>query len=124
MDDEVALRTTISNMLKRIGFEHVEVAASGEEALDLYKKAVQAKQPFDVVILDLTVPGGMGGKETMEKLLEVDPGVVAIVSSGYANEAIMADYINYGFKGVIVKPYTFDELKSTLHELINSLKNN
>ncbi|MCX6005683.1 MAG: PAS domain S-box protein, partial [Chloroflexi bacterium] len=124
MDDEAALRTTISNMLKRLGFEHIEVAASGEEALDLYTKALQAKQPFDVVILDLTVPGGLGGKETMEKLREVDPKVVAIVSSGYANEAIMAEYTKYGFKGVIAKPYTFDELKSTLHELMDSLKHN
>lgn len=124
MDDEAALRTTISTMLKRLGFEHIEVAASGEEAMDLYKKALQAKQPFDVVILDLTVPGGMGGRETIEKLREVDPKVIAIVSSGYANEAIMADYTKYGFKGVIVKPYTFDELKSTLHELMDSLKHN
>ncbi|MGD0854739.1 MAG: PAS domain S-box protein, partial [Dehalococcoidia bacterium] len=124
MDDEAALRTTISNMLKRLGFEHIEVAATGEEALDLYKKALQAKQPFDVVILDLTVPGGMGGKETLEKLREVDPKVVAVVSSGYANEAIMADYTKYGFKGVIAKPYTFDELKSTLHELMDGLQHN
>ena len=122
MDDEAALRTIISNMLKRLGFGHIEVAASGEEALGLYINALQTKQPFDVVILDLTVPGGMGGKETLEKLLEVDPKVVAIVSSGYANEAIMSDYTRYGFKGVIVKPYTFDELKSALQEITEHLK--
>ncbi|MBN1691415.1 MAG: PAS domain S-box protein [Dehalococcoidia bacterium] len=119
MDDEAALRTTIASMLKRLGCEHVVTAASGEEALDIYRDALQAQEPFDLVILDLTVPGGMGGKETMEKLCEMDPSVTAVVSSGYANEAIMSEYTSYGFKGVIVKPYTFDELRSILQQILN-----
>ena len=124
MDDEASLRTILENMLTRLGFEHTALAGKGEEALDLYSKALQGKQPFDVVILDLTVPGGMGGQETMEKLLEIDPGVVSIISSGYANEEVMSDYAKYGFKAVIVKPYTFDELKSTMRALMDTIQHN
>jgi PAS domain S-box-containing protein len=121
MDDDAALRATIKSMLKHIGFEHVTTAASGEEAIRLYRKALTLKEPFDTVILDLTVPGGMGGKETMEKLLEIDQGVVAIVSSGYTEESAMAEYEKYGFKGVITKPYTADELKRALYLVLGEL---
>jgi DNA-binding NarL/FixJ family response regulator len=75
--------------------------------------------PFDVVILDLTVPGGMGGRETIQRLIEIDPGVKAIVSSGYANDPIMADYLSYGFSGVASKPYTIKEISEILNKMID-----
>ncbi len=120
MDDEPALRETIKSMLIRMGFERVDTAGNGEEALKLYQEAMDIKEPFDAVILDLTVPGGMGGSETLAKLLEINPGVVAVVSSGYATEPVMADFGKYGFKGVIIKPYTFDDLFKTMHSIMGS----
>ena len=77
-----------------------------------------AANEFDVVILDLTVPGGMGGRETMEKLLKIDPAVKAIVCSGYSNDPIMTEYAKYGFRGVIAKPYEPEELGKTLCRII------
>jgi DNA-binding NarL/FixJ family response regulator len=75
-------------------------------------------QPFDVVIMDLTIPGGMGGKEAIKKLLEIDPKVKAIVSSGYSTDPVMADFRSYGFSGVAVKPYNIEELSEILDKVI------
>ena len=105
-------------MLCMIGYD-VAVARDGKEALKLYKDAKKKKKPFDVVILDLTVPAGMGGKETLEKLVEFDPCVKAVVSSGYSNDPIMSEYEKYGFKAVIAKPYTVKELSDTLNRVMN-----
>ena len=117
MDDEEAIRKVAGNMLKHLGYE-VEFAEEGAQAIELYKKARESGDPFDLVILDLTVPGGMGGKEAIQKLLEIDPEVKAIVSSGYSNDPIMADYRKYGFRGVIAKPYKLRELSEELHRVI------
>ena len=81
---------------------------------------MQENTPFDAVIMDLTVPGGMGGKETMEKLLEIDPSVTAIVSSGYANDPIMSNYKQYGFSGVVPKPYKIEDVNKVLKDLLHS----
>jgi len=78
-----------------------------------------ATEHFDVIIMDLTIPGGMGGKEAIGKLLEVDPWVKAIVSSGYSNDPIMSEYRKYGFRGVATKPYKIEELSKILHEVIS-----
>ena len=80
---------------------------------------MELNQPFDAVIMDLTIPGGMGGKEAIKRLLEIDPEVKAIVSSGYSNDPIMADFKKYGFCGVVAKPYTLEELGEALSVLIN-----
>ena len=117
MDDEEAVREVAGNMLKFLGYK-VEFARDGIEAIELYKKAKESGKPFDAVILDLTVPGGMGGKEAFGKLLEIDPEVKAIVSSGYSNDPIMADYKEYGFRGVVAKPYKLRELSEELHRVI------
>lgn len=113
MDDEELLRSVVTRMLEIMGYETVP-AADGEEAVGLYREAAEAGRPFDAVILDLSVPGGMGGREAIKRLLEIDPDVVALISSGYVGDRILAEYGLYGFKGVVAKPYTSDELRETL----------
>ena len=104
-------------MLVRLGYE-AEFARDGGEAIEMFVQAHGSGQAFAAVILDLTVPGGMGGKETMARLLEIDPQVKAIVSSGYSDDPIMADFQKYGFSGVIAKPYKISELGKILHKVI------
>jgi DNA-binding NarL/FixJ family response regulator len=84
----------------------------------LYKKARDSGKAFDAVLMDLTIPGGMGGKEAIKKLLEIDPAIKAIVSSGYSDNQVMADYKNYGFAGMIPKPYVINDLAATLDSVI------
>jgi CheY-like chemotaxis protein len=79
---------------------------------------MESGQPFNVVILDLTIPGGMGGRETIKRLLNIDPGVKAIISSGYADQSVMAEYREYGFSGMVAKPYTLEQLGNAVHDLI------
>ncbi len=109
MDDEAIILDAAGKILQTAGYE-VELAKDGSEAIGLYGKAREAGKPFDVVIMDLTVPGGMGGRKTLAKLIELDPGVRAIVSSGYSHDPIMAHYEDYGFLGVIAKPYRVREM--------------
>lgn len=118
MDDEEIIREVAGELLSCMGCE-VVTAIDGEEAFQKYKGAIEAGQPFDAVIMDLTVPGGMGGKEMVKKLLELDPKAKAIVSSGYSNDPIMANFREYGFCEVILKPYTMKSFSSVLH---NTLK--
>jgi len=113
MDDEEYVRTTLAKILEHFGFE-VDHAKDGQEAIDAYQKSLIGGKPYVAVILDLTIPGGMGGKETIKALKEIDPEIKAIVSSGYANDPIMATHSQYGFKGVVVKPYHVDDLQSAL----------
>ncbi len=119
MDDEAIIRELAMELLSHLGYD-VEVAEDGARAVELYTSAMNAANPFDAVILDLTVPGGMGGRETIQRLIEVDPQVKAIVSSGYSNDPIMANFISYGFKGVVSKPYTIKEISEALNELIKN----
>lgn len=121
MDDDDIVRAVGVQMLTHLGYE-VSESCDGEEALSCYREAMEQGCPFDVVILDLTVPGKMDGKETIAKLLEADPDVRAIVSSGYSNDPIMAEYESYGFSGVVPKPYTMEKLGSTVHDLIPTPK--
>ena len=120
MDDDEAIRKMLYVMLTTIGY-NMTPAKNGEEAIEQYTEAMKSGEPFDAVILDLTIPGGMGGKETIKPLLEIDPGVKAIVSSGYANDPIMADYKESGFSGVVVKPYNIDEMEKTLDNLLGEM---
>ncbi len=112
MDDETKVLEVAVEMLEILGYE-ATTTPDGSSALEQYSKAMIEK-PYDFVILDLTVPGGMGGKETVRKLLELNPDVRALVSSGYANDPIMAEYSRYGFYGVIPKPYTIENLSKVL----------
>ncbi len=115
MDDEEIVRDVASRILKHIGYE-VEVAKDGAEAIALYKQAQESQFPFNVVILDLTVPGGMGGREAIEKLIELDPQAKAIVSSGYSSDPVMSNFREYGFSSVVSKPYKIEELREALHK--------
>lgn len=118
MDDEDMIREITGELLLNLGYQ-VEFAVNGSEAIDMYREAQSLGKPFDAVILDLTIPGGMGGKETIRALREIDPKVKAVVSSGYSNDPIMAEFKEYGFCGVIIKPYRLAELSQTLHNVLN-----
>ena len=104
-------------MLSRIGYD-VDYAKDGSEALKKYKSARKDGKPFDSVIMDLTIPGGMGGAEALRKLKIIDPDVKAIVSSGYSSDPVMAKYEKYGFKAVLPKPYELKKLSSVLGHVI------
>lgn len=120
MDDHEDIRDVAHDMLIKLGYQ-VECAVHGEEAIQKYQEALDNKKPFDAVIIDLTVQGGMGGFETIQKLLEIDPQVKAIVSSGYSNDPIMANFRNYGFRSIISKPYNIKDLSSVLHDLLKDV---
>jgi CheY-like chemotaxis protein len=92
----------------------------GAEAVSAYRQAHETGERFDAVILDLTVPGGMGGKEAAENILAVDPSAKIIVSSGYANDPIMADYPKFGFSGVVPKPYKIQDLSKVVHDVLQA----
>jgi CheY-like chemotaxis protein len=104
-------------MLEVLGCE-VEFAKDGAKTIELYKKAKESAQPFEAIIMDLTIPGGMGGKETIQELIKIDPETKAIVSSGYSNDPVMSDYRKYGFRGVVAKPYKIKELGEILYKVI------
>ena len=117
MDDEAPIRDLISEVLEDIGCS-VDLVDNGEAAIELYKKARKENHPFDAVVLDLTIPCGMGGRETIERLKAIDPNVKAIVSSGYSHDPVMASFSKYGFCAVIPKPYEIDELCDTIRRVI------
>ncbi len=113
MDDEESLRMATGEMLRFLGW-YVGEAADGEEAIAEYQKAKKDGKPYDVVIMDLTIPGGMGGREAIKRIIEFDPDVRAIVSSGYHNDPIMANFWEFGFSGCMPKPYSLTKLEETV----------
>lgn len=117
MDDEAFIREMLTRALKHLGHE-VTTAKDGAEAIEIYAQAKAAGTPFDVVLMDLTVPGGMGGKDAIKQLLELDSKVKAIVSSGYSDDPVLANYQDFGFKAVVSKPYTLEELAKILRRVI------
>jgi PAS domain S-box-containing protein len=117
MDDEELVRKVVYELLTGLGHD-VELAGHGEESVEKYRQAKEAGRPFDAVILDLTIRGGMGGAETMRKLQEIDPGVKAIVSSGYSDDTVVSNYPDHGFAAFLKKPYDLTGLQATLNELL------
>lgn len=113
MDDEEMIRELASEMLKYLGYK-VTCCGDGREALQQYRSALQSGTPFSAVIMDLTIPGGMGGKEAAQQILALDPQAFLIVSSGYSNDPIMANYREYGFSRAVAKPYKIHELEQAL----------
>ena len=117
MDDEEIVRLVVSKLLNQCGYD-AELAGDGKEMLQLYKAAMAAGNPFDAVIMDLVIEGGMGGQEAIKCLLEMDPNAKAIVSSGYSTAPVMSHYQEFGFIGFLAKPYRLDELGRVLHETL------
>ncbi len=117
MDDEEAIGKLVGAMLTRLGYDS-SLARAGEEAVDLFRAAHDAGAGFDAVVLDLTVPGGMGGREALREMRKIDPGVKAIVASGYSNDATLADFERYGFRASIAKPFGVGELNRVLAAML------
>ena len=117
MDDEMVLQELVGAMLEYLGYE-VTCAADGDEALRQFELARQEGRPYSAVILDLTVPGGMGGYEALQRLQVLDPNVKSIVSSGYSNDPIIANFRGHGFSGAIAKPYQMAELSEVIQQVL------
>lgn len=119
MNDQASLRKVAGRMLQMLGYES-EVAKDGAEAIEMYKKAKESGKPYDVVILDLTVPGGMGGRKAIEQMLKIDPEIKAIVSSGYSEDPVLSHFQEFGFKGMMPKPFESLSLSKVLHEVLKA----
>ena len=116
MDDERYIRAITAGMLSSLGYE-VATATDGSEAVEMYREAVDSGEPYDAVILDLSVHTGMGGKKTIQRLMEIDPEVRAIASDIYSN-TIVAGFRDHGFRGFVGKPYGIKQLDEALHRVI------
>jgi PAS domain S-box-containing protein len=123
MDDQEAILKMVQRMLKLMGYQ-TACALNGTQAVEMYKNAHDANDSFDAVILDLTVPGGMGGLQTITELLKINPEIKAIVSSGYSNDPIMSDYEDHGFRGVVPKPYSKMQLAEVLNDVLGVIHKN
>ena len=119
MDDESFIRDLLTRLFTHFGYE-VDSAADGETAVTMYRTAYEAKRPYDVVIMDLVIPGGIGGREAIVQLREIDPDVCALVSSGYSNDPIMSNYDQYGFAEAVAKPYKNEELRAVVERVMRA----
>ena len=117
MDDEKVVRDVLMIMLETLGCT-VEFADDGEEAVDKFVSADKSGNPFNIVVMDLTIPGGMGGKEAAQQVLAANPDALIIVSSGYSLDPVMANYEDYGFRGRLVKPFVLEDMRRELSRLI------
>ena len=118
MDDEEMVLNLAELQIKTLGYE-VDLAKHGKDVLEKYQAAMDSGKPFDIVILDLTIRGGMGGKDTLDHLRTIHPGVKAIVSSGYSSDDIVAEYEKYGFKARLNKPYKLEVLRDTINTVLS-----
>jgi PAS domain S-box-containing protein len=121
MDDEAIVREVLGQMLKHLGYD-VSFASNGAEAVFLYKEAKASGRPFDASILNLSIPGGMGGKETIKRLKEIAPDIRAVLTTGHPDEAIVGDFRKYGFSAVLPKPCKVDELGRVLERVLSGRK--
>lgn len=119
MDDERIVREVVGEILEFLGYE-VAFAEEGEEAVQRYEESMTSGRNFDAVVMDLTVPDGLGGKEAIGRLLEIDPAAKVIVASGYSEDPIMSEYQSYGFKGVVNKPFRIEDLEKILLEVTSA----
>ena len=119
MDDEEQIRDMAGQFLRHIGY-NVEFARDGAEAIALFKKGASAGVPYDLVVLDLAVPGGMGGREALHGILAINPKVKAIVSNGYVDETMIQEYEGYGFSGFVAKPYSFEQLQKVIKDVLGA----
>ena len=116
LEDEEMVRNLMKRMLNKLGYL-ITLSEAGIEAIELFQKAMDSGEPFDAVILDLTIRGGMGGKEVINKLKAIDPKVRAIIASGYDHHPVMVNYDDYGFCGMLVKPYGLEDIKVLLERI-------
>ncbi len=114
MDDDDSVQRTLSLMLKKMGYNVVNFT-EGQTLINYYSQAIRNEETFYAIILDLTIPGGLGGKEVIKDLRKISPDFKGIVSSGYSNDEIIANFRDYDFDEVLQKPYSYDELKRALH---------
>lgn len=120
LEDEPMVARTVLYMLHRLGFEDVEHALEGSEALERFSRAARDGAPFRLAILDLAIRGGMGGKETMRKLREMDPSVPAIVCSGYSEDPVMSNHREFGFRDALQKPFRMQDLARAIQSALAS----
>jgi CheY-like chemotaxis protein len=118
MDDEDLIRELAQTSLQFLGYD-VDTVADGEACIAAYTRARDEGRPYSVLIMDLTIPGGMGGKEAIQRLRELDPDVRAIVSSGYSHGPEMANHKQHGFRGMVNKPYKVEELAKEIIAVLN-----
>ncbi len=118
IDDDAQIREVAVSVLDTLGYEACS-AKDGETAIELYQQAMDAQQSFDVVIMDLIIPYGMSGKETIIVLKQINPNVKAIISSGYSSDPAILDYKEYGFSGAICKPYRIDEIAQIIQQVLD-----
>jgi CheY-like chemotaxis protein len=119
MDDEEVIRDVASMILAEMGCG-VETCRDGNEAVELYRRALEQGKRYDAVILDLTIPGGMGCLDAATQIRSLDPGATLIVSSGYSQDAVMADFQSYGFSGSVMKPYSMDTMCNELARVMGT----
>ena len=122
MDDQESIRILLGRMMNSMNCRS-DFAENGVEAIEKYKTAMLEKDPFDVVFMDLTIPGSMGGRETIVELQKIDPSVTAVVASGYSNDPVMADFRKYGFSARLNKPFKLQDLMFIMVEILNRKKN-
>jgi two-component system, cell cycle sensor histidine kinase and response regulator CckA len=123
MDDEAAIRDLTCQLLSTLGYE-VTAVPDGLEAVRTYERALRRGENFQAVILDATIRGGMGGLATIERLRTLDPHVTAIICSGYSDEAALSEFVAYGFRGALPKPFTRGELADALQRAFETGKKN
>lgn len=119
LDDEEKIRQVLAAMLKRMG-HNVSWAINGQEAIAKYREAYQSGQAYDMVIMDLTIPGGMGGQTAAQEIIKINPQAKLIVSSGYTTDPVMANYTGYGFQGLVAKPYRFADLQHVVEKVLKA----
>jgi len=119
MDVEEMIRKLADRQLRKLGHEAILVA-DGTEALQKYQELKTNEKPVNLVIMDLTIPGGIGGRETAKKLLQTDPEAKIIVASGYSNDPVMANYREYGFAAAITKPFDLADLRASIHSVLGT----
>jgi len=119
MDDDPLVLSVTTKMLEKLGHQ-VQTCIDGNQAIDAYQQAMNQNSKFDLVIMDLTIPGGMGGQKAITRLHKVDPDAIAVVSSGYSNDPVLANHREYGFKAIITKPFTVEKIKQTINNAFAS----
>lgn len=117
MDDEQVILEVTNEVLKFLGYD-VMFARDGAAAVSLFMQEKSGSSPFDLTILDLSVPEGMGGKEAFERIHALDPSAKIVISSGYTNDPMLTDYASFGLSGVLAKPYRITEVKALLERMI------